>query len=553
MFCSKTNTLQLTSLLLRAGITHVVVSPGSRNAPLVHNFREAGMQLYEITDERSAAFFALGLMESNGGHPVAVCVTSGSAVLNVAPAVSEAYYRSLPLLVITADRPQRWIGQMDGQTMNQDNAFANYIRKSVTLPEPDAYSDSATTRDSGMTLRDEERWHCNRLINEALIALRQYGGPVHINVPITEPMFDFSVPQLPDERLISYASPLTSPASFTLDASMCDVWRQSSSRMLIVGQMLPEQATALTVPLVRLAMSGITILAEPLSNLHLIPELHDYVVTDFDQLITASASPELLITFGGHIVSKRLKQYLRQHQPLNHWHISPIGEVADLYMNMTSLLHATPQSVLSALMLEMEDTSTSVPTSPLPIGEAYAEAPYHLDAILSSLPMGYNIHVANSSMVRHLQQAMIHHQLTYNPVFCNRGINGIEGSSSTAVGYWAGSGEPTLLLTGDLSFFYDQNALWNNFVKSPQSPLRIVIINNGRGDIFSHVPGLSASPHLDRYIAAAHTTSAEGMAAACGADYARVSTPSQLASILPGFFDTNPSVRILEIFVGYRL
>jgi len=555
MFCSKLNTLQLTSLLLKAGITHVVVSPGSRNAPLVHNFKEAGMYLYEITDERSAGFFALGLMESNGGQPVAVCVTSGSAVLNVAPAVSEAYYRSLPLLVITADRPQRWIDQMDGQTMNQSNVFANYIRKSVSLPEPDNYSDAQLTRDSGMSLKAEEEWHCNRLINEALIALKQYGGPVHINVPITEPMFDFSVSQLPDERLINYTSPLASSASFTLDASLRQTLSDSPRRMLIVGQMLPDQITALSVPLIRLAMSGVVILAESLSNIHLIPELHNYVATDFDQFLSdePSSSCDLLITFGGHIVSKRLKQHLRQHQPLNHWHISPTGEVTDLYMSMTTLLHSTPQSFLYALMFELEAPSTPStssthqplnPSTPQPLNAS------PLDSILSALPMGYNIHVANSSMVRHLQRAMSSHTLAYNPVFCNRGINGIEGSASTAVGYWVGSSEPTLLLIGDLSFFYDQNALWNNFAKAPKAPLRIILINNGRGDIFTQVPGLSSSPHLGQYISAQHTTSAEGIALENGCVYHHVADTQQLDVILGDFFTLRTTVEILELNVS---
>ena len=156
--------------MLKAHITQAVVCPGSRNAAIVHNLQAAGIECYEVTDERSAGFFAIGLIEANGGKPVAVCVTSGSAVLNLSPAVSEAYYRMFPLLIITADRPPQWIGQMDGQTLLQSNAYGQMVAKSVSLPEP---------------TNAEERWYCNRLINEAFIALQQTHRPVQINVPIT--------------------------------------------------------------------------------------------------------------------------------------------------------------------------------------------------------------------------------------------------------------------------------------------------------------------------------------------------------------------------------
>ncbi len=136
MYSTKINIQQLTVLMLKAGIDKVVVCPGSRNAAIVHNFKAAGMECYDITDERSAGFFAIGLIQANKGASVAVCCTSGSAVLNLAPAVVEAYYQALPLFVVTADRPAMWIGQKDGQTMIQSGVFDGYVSKSVSLPEP---------------------------------------------------------------------------------------------------------------------------------------------------------------------------------------------------------------------------------------------------------------------------------------------------------------------------------------------------------------------------------------------------------------------------------
>lgn len=527
MFSTKNNVLQLTSLMLKSGITEVVVCPGSRNIPLVHTFVASGMKCYEVTDERSAAFFALGLIEANGGRPVAVCCTSGSAVLNLAPAVSEAYYRPLPLLVITADRPQRWIGQMDGQTMRQPLAFSSCIRKVVTLPEV-------------QTLDSEDSWHCNRLINEAFITLYRSAGPVHINVPISEPMFDFSAPTLPDERLIQY---VPSNTTFSLTPDMKESWHNAATTMLIVGQLSPEEAHTLAPSILSIAKSGCIIIAETLSNLHTIPELTPYLASNFEQVLAAEQPfpvPELIITLGGHIVSKRLKQYLRLHKPSAHWHISPLGEVADLFMSSTMLIHTTPTAFAEALATEKKEGKHSY--EPLYTNERDIKGDIEIHTILSAIGPEWSLQVANSTMIRTVNR-LLH---TPNPVFCNRGINGIEGSISTAVGYWAGSHRPTLILTGDLSFFYDQNALWNTFVKHPEAPLRIVLLNNGCGDIFHHLPGL-ASPALDRYISASHNTTAEGAALQCGAHYTHTTSPETLNTVLPSFLSMENDVRILEI------
>ena len=189
MYCSKENVNILTALLVAHGVRHAVCCPGSRNAPIVHNLTECpDIRCYPVTDERSAGFYALGMSQALA-QPVAVCVTSGTALLNLAPAVAEAYYQQRPLVVISADRPPQWIDQLDGQTLPQPDALGRFVRKAVSLPEPHD---------------DEERWYCNRLVNEAL--LEQF-GPVHINVPITEPLFDFSVAQLPEQRVISRILP----------------------------------------------------------------------------------------------------------------------------------------------------------------------------------------------------------------------------------------------------------------------------------------------------------------------------------------------------------
>lgn len=540
MYSTKQNVLQLTSLLLQSGINHIVVCPGSRNIPLVHTFVAAGIQCYEITDERSAGFFALGLIQALEGRPVAVCCTSGSAVLNLAPAVSEAYYHPLPLLIITADRPLRWIGQMDGQTMNQPEAFISCIRKTVTIPE---------------ISEGEERWHTNRLINEALLTIKQTSGPVHINVPISEPMFDFTAPQLPTERLISLHANTSAP--FRLSDELAQQWKESTRRIILVGQMMPYEAAALSPYLQALHEDGCVILAENLSNLQT-TSCHANIIYNFDEILNSSSfqipQPEIVITIGGHIVSKRLKQYLRSgnsSHTTNHWIINPLGELTDLFQCATELIQTSPLTALAALAAlhsHQTDYQTQwhIYSKQIEMRKQFVGKYSDLQALQTLLPAitdQWTVHVANSSTVRNVN---LLHKLN-TPVYCNRGINGIEGCISSAIGHWVGSHTKTLIITGDLSFFYDQNALWNQFVKHPASPLRIIILNNGCGQIFHHLPGLT-TPSLDRYIAASHTTTAEGISHTCGAQYIPVHDLQTLKNCISTFFSSVPDIRIMEIF-----
>jgi 2-succinyl-5-enolpyruvyl-6-hydroxy-3-cyclohexene-1-carboxylate synthase len=538
MFSTNPNIQQLTALLLKADVRQVVVCPGSRNAALVHNFQMAGLQCYEVTDERSAGFFAIGLMEANGGLPVAVCVTSGSAVLNLAPAVSEAYYRVLPLMVISADRPQRWVGQMDGQTLPQQDVFGQLSVKSVALPEADS---------------DEELWHCNRLVNETLIEMRKTKRPVHINVPIAEPLFDFSSERLPEVRLMQWAN--GSDGKFLLTADMRQIWESTERVLILVGQMLPNEMAVCAPLLSQLSETHCLVCAEHLSNIQTANEPLRYI-GNFDEMLHAQAfdAPDLLITFGGHIVSKSLKKYLRNNPPAWHWHISPQGDVADLFMCCTHLVETQPQALLSALNQhesamfgKRKDYQQAMFAKSASVrgkecwGKDFCDLTV-LKTIKQNLEHLWHVQVANSSMIRNWQLF----DGMSNPVHGNRGVNGIEGSVSAAVGYWVGSGEPTLLLTGDLSFFYDKNGLWNKYVKSPSVPLRILLLNNHCGQIFHHLPELE-SPCLEHSISAQHDTVAEGVAMECGAKYLKAKNAAELEQVLEDFLDVEPVVKILEV------
>ena len=454
MYSSKQNVNILTSLLVAHGIHHAVVCPGSRNAPIVHNLNECpDIQCYPVTDERSAGFYALGMTQALK-EPVVVCVTSGTALLNLYPAVAEAYYQHRSLVVVSADRPQQWIDQLDGQTLPQPDALGCFVKKAVSLPEP----------------HDEDtRWYCNRLINEALMVKH---GPVHINVPITEPLFDFSTPDLPKERKIEL---LPADISNVTLSHVCRMFMQAKRPMLIAGQ--------------------------PMN-----PLMDEAVVQIGDD---ADYIPDFVLYTGGSIVSKRLKHFLRKAKET--WVVNSEGEVTDTFMNLTHVVQGDGDVVADMVRSNLEET-------PHPFVQKWEallaqirqqvvanEPPYSSAAVVKYFEQkrGANIvHYANSMAIR------LANTYSKTPVYCNRGVNGIEGSLSTAAGFSCVTDEKVFCVIGDLSFFYDQNALWNQNLRGN---LRILLLNNGKGGIFDMLPGLEKSPARDKYVAAEHHATAEGI------------------------------------------
>lgn len=333
MYSEKENVLQLVALLKAHAITHIVFSPGSRNSPLIHSFAtDPDFSCYSIVDERSAGFFALGIIQATQ-KPVAICCTSGTAVLNLGPAIAEAYYQQLPLLAISADRPAAWIGQMDGQTIPQPDRFQGITRYSAQLP---------------IIHNSEDEWYCNRLINEAILALdNRVKGPVHINIPLAEPLFNFKTEKLPQVRVIRYSA-----VDYSMDSSDGYVRRFNtfSKRMIVVGQIPPNHSLA---PLLERLQKqhGVVVLAEQLSNLSgkdTLPFDTTLYVANEKQLV--DLTPDLIISIGGHLVSKRLKKCLRDGNIKEHWHISAAGLVVDTFQRLTDLIRTDEKTFLYALL-----------------------------------------------------------------------------------------------------------------------------------------------------------------------------------------------------------
>ena len=542
MFSSKKNVLQTVALLKAYGIHNIVVSPGSRNAPLTYCFTEDDyFSCYSIVDERSAAYFAIGLI-CKLKKPVVICCTSGTALLNYSPAVAEAFYQELPLIVISADRSQALIGQMDGQTLPQPGVFGSMVKKAVQIPE---------------ITSDEDMWYCNRLVNEALMeCTHRNGGPVHINVPVSEPLFDFTEKALPQVRKIQLYS-----ANKLLDiGSFYSKWKYFGKRMILLGQM-PRNKDLIDLLETLSRKTDCVILCEHLANASSPAFIgnFDAVLAALPQEVAADYAPDLLITIGGHVVSKRIKKFLRDNPPQNHWHIVASGICVDTFKSLTDLVETDGVSFFKELVnafvaddiltnniksysLLWEKVTSSIlpPDYRLPFSDISV-----VGSFMRRIPENAALYVSNSSAVRNIQFYPVAPSVE---VLCNRGTNGIEGTVSSASGFALFHPELTFLIVGDLSFFYDLNALTNKYISSG---LRILLINNGGGGIFHLLPGLKKSDVLEKYIAAGHSMCAEGWVKAAGFKYLFARTAEALDKCLPEFVQAKSEQTLfLEVFTS---
>ena len=515
VYSDKENINILTSLLVSYGVRHIVVCPGSRNAPLVHNFDVSpDITTHAVTDERSAAFFALGL-RLRLRQPVAVCVTSGSALLNTMPGAAEATYQHEGIIIISADRPQAWIGQLDGQTMPQHGALGTFASPSVSLPEPH---------------NDTERWLCRRLICEAMIANTCPPFPsVHINVPVSEPLFGFSTPCLPEIPPVGIADLDDQNGRETLRR----ILKGKRRLMVISGQTYDDTAAGLMMD----KASGCVFVAEWLSPYGRVRHIDEILRTTCAEELD-NMRPDCIVYIGGHTVSKRLRHYMRSLDSRTMFiTVSDDGMLHDVSQHTTLVVKATAGDFMRMICngticqdADMDFVRRWHDMDNMAARRISASCPPY-SQMLAIRRLEENIDnskdivcYANSLSVR----AGMMYASAYR--YCNRGLNGIEGTLSMAAGMAAGAKEEGMTagnmtaaqnvycVIGDLSFFYDSNALW---IQELAGNMRIMLINNQRGAIFGMLPGLDRSPAHKPLIAAGHNATAEGICSQYGMEYYR--------------------------------
>jgi 2-succinyl-5-enolpyruvyl-6-hydroxy-3-cyclohexene-1-carboxylate synthase len=515
-------------------IETVVISPGSRNAPLTIGFSShKEIETLSVVDERCAAFFALGIAQQTR-KPVAVLCTSGSALLNYYPAVAEAFYSNIPLVIISADRPKHLIDIGDGQTIRQENVFANHILFSANLIENTKYK----TRNS-------------QLIGEALQVAISQQGPVHINVPFDEPLYE-TVPVLK-----AYNFPHISLSS--LDNShinyekLSKSWNVAEKKMILVGVNYPDADLHSLMDLYA-EDDSVLILTETTSNLH-----HDKAIDSIDQLIFSLSDtefqelkPDILITFGGMIISKRIKKFLRDYQPKEHWNIDA-RKATNTFLCLSEFIQIKPVDFFSHFNEFIRPLKSDYQPKWIAFRDerrekhvAYFKSIKYSDfsvfeQALNAIPESCQLQISNSSIIRYAQ--LFSMKATVN-IFCNRGTSGIDGSTSTAIGAAYATEQQTVFITGDLSFFYDGNGLWNSNI--PKS-FRIIIINNSGGGIFRIIPG-PKDTNAAKYFETPHCLTAEYLCKMHQLEYQKAYATETVTKELSRFFETSEKPKILEIF-----
>ncbi|WP_452219777.1 2-succinyl-5-enolpyruvyl-6-hydroxy-3-cyclohexene-1-carboxylate synthase [Lacinutrix salivirga] len=547
-------------------IQHIVLSPGSRNAPLTIGFtHDPFFKCYSIVDERCAAFFALGIAQQIQ-HPVAVVCTSGSALLNYYPAVAEAYYSDIPLVVLSADRPKYLVGIGDGQTINQKEVYKNHSLYSANLkldlkdeyevPEDEELPIIKNLEDKferflgiKKELQKENEHEINLALNQAIVNK----GPVHINIPFDEPLYD-TVEQLtvnPENIEVKVKS---KKMDDYVAQDILEEWNNAKKKMVLVGVNFPDSLDQNWME--ELAKDdSVIVFTETTSNLH-----HNQFFPSIDQLISPltdeeleALAPDLLLTFGGMIVSKRIKKFLRKFQPKQHWHID-VKKANDTFFSLEKHITQTPNQFFSFLFPNLTHTVKSdyklkwnaIKTLRNVKHKAYLKTiPFSdfkvFDSILKHLPEQSQLQIGNSSAIRY--QQLFNNKPTVK-VFCNRGTSGIDGSTSTAIGASVASNLQTTFITGDLSFFYDSNALWNNYIPNN---FRIIVINNNGGGIFRILPGHKNTENFDTYFETKHNLKAKQLCDMYGFEYTTAENEDTLHYQLHTFYNPSSKPKLLEI------
>ncbi|WP_020589988.1 2-succinyl-5-enolpyruvyl-6-hydroxy-3-cyclohexene-1-carboxylic-acid synthase [Desulfobacter curvatus] len=554
MISTKRHVQQLASLFISKKIFDVVLCPGSRNGPLIHTLGGCGQfDCRVIVDERSAGYFALGVAQAKK-KPVVIVCSSGTATINFAPAVAEAYYQNIPLIVVTADRPAYWIDQLENQCIHQTDLYRNFIRQSCTLPLEES---------------DNQLWAAACLINDILnTAVSDAPGPVHINIPLEEPLHRTMDAQLPDVKLVEDAGTRITLDEKALAGAVEEIIR-ADKILVLAGQSSANAELDRTLTLFA-QKTGAVVVAEHLANLQIpsncccgCPEL---VLGSISNADAAMFQPDLLITFGRHFVSKRIRQFLRDHKPDKHIHVDAGGGHMDTYQSLTRVCAMPPERFFEQMAgIQLQKTSGDYAGAwknreqeALQIYKQYLDqAPFSdlkaCTGVLKTVPEDSVIHLGNSSTVRY---AVLNPGIKGVTWLGNRGTSGIDGSVSTAVGYASCSSKINTLILGDLSFFYDSNGLWNKYL---EKNLRIILLNNGGGNIFSFVEDLAGRTGADNqrvfqnYFFAGQSVKAKGLASTFGLDYLQAGSAPQLDKALEKLYNPGRIVpTLLEVFTDAR-
>lgn len=531
----------IAKILELAGVRDVIVSSGSRSLRMVRAAVDnEALNVCMIIDERVAAFFALGICECTT-RPVALICTSGSAMLNYAPAVAEAYYRGTPLIIVTADRPKALIDINDGQTIHQSGALDNIVKCAVDI--------DATRQCSNSDYK--EIFRC------VVDAITSRKGPVHINLHLEDGVKTVESNKISDICPDFFVTDIEQESS-----SGGDIYFENlgNKRILVfIGQMDPDEELDKTVE--NLAkLNNVVIVSDIVSNCRA-----QGVISDIESIIgkvienTLTYRPDILITLGKTSpISRRFKEWLRNINGYRHWRVNDTDVEEDTYFHLEKTIVTADAIFLEALarnisagadMTYRNDWHKLHEKSTELKDKLIAGAPWSdisaIGRIIKAMPKTYTIHSSNGLSIRYLSMTGTGHRLLY----CNRGVNGIDGSTSTAIGYSSASPTPTLLITGDMSAIYDISALFSG---QATSQFRMIVMANGGGEIFRNIKATREYENREEMLCKIPAVQWKYVAKSTGFDYHEANDAEQLNSVLNIFFtDTgHPQLLIVNTLPG---
>ncbi len=513
-------------------IQHIIISPGSRNAPLTIGFAsDPFFTCYSIADERCAGFFGLGIAKEIQ-YPTALVCTSGSALLNYYPSISEAFYSQIPLVVISADRPLSKIDIGDGQTIRQDNVYANHILYNASLQE-------------------EQSQENDVLINNAINSAIAQRGPVHINAPFEEPLYQTTQELYAQPTIIDLVKIDPLPVDYPTYGQK---WQQAKKKLILIGCDTPFVLKESIINSLANDPS-VVVLCQTTSNIYdpsFIINI-DRFISGFTQEDFENFQCDILLTFGGMVISKHIKRILRQYKPKEHWHVDLLRHY-DTFGVLSGKIIDTPERFLSN-MTSFYATSVNsgykqwasiIESDKHKKQEAFlAQAPWSdlkaFDLLMRHFPEQVILQLSNSSVPRYAQLIPSPKSVT---VYANRGTSGIDGSTSTAIGCAVVAKQEVILISGDVSFFYDSNALWNNYIPNN---FKIILLNNKGGGIFRFLPGHQNTQVFNTYFETSHELSGEHLAKMYNFQYYKANDSQELEQSIESFFAIKDSAAILEI------
>ncbi|WP_041178050.1 2-succinyl-5-enolpyruvyl-6-hydroxy-3-cyclohexene-1-carboxylic-acid synthase [Blattabacterium sp. (Mastotermes darwiniensis)] len=543
MYSDKKIVQSLGEILIAKSIFHIIISPGSRNAPIIIHFTQhPSFKTYSIVDERCAGFFALGIAQ-NINNPVVLSCTSGSSVVNYYPAVIESFYQNIPLIFITADRPKKVIDILEGQSIHQEHIFNNHVISSIQLTE----------NESKLGL-----WYNDRLINESINRCIIKKKPIHINIPFSEPLYGTTTCLQVKPKIINVIPVKNYIEKKKYYKKEKYIWRKSKKKMILLGLYNPEKNFEKILKKLSIDPS-IVIFTETTSHVYgkLFFSCIDQLLFSMRDKEWLNLKPNLLLTVGGNIISKKIKFYLRKYPPMYHWHIGEkLINYPDTYYKLTTYWPIQPELFFKIVYEnnllqssnyrykweEFRKVRRKKNNFFLRKEKSFSDLKV-LFLIFKSIPNDSVLQLGNSTIIRYYQ-LFDNKKKNFIKSYCNRGTSGIDGCVSTAIGYAIHSKKMVTLIVGDISFFYDSNALWNNYI--PKN-FRIILINNGGGNIFRFISEGKIPEKIFNFFETKHFFTAKKICEMHNWKYEVVSDKLSLINSLHGFWNPSDLPCLLEI------